>query len=265
MAPLVTHLVIGERVFGELPELDRSPCAYGAFLLGCVLVDVSFFCMLDRQQTHLVGRLEEDGERAFETSCEHFLQARGTLLRRPWDRLTGEEQAFVAGYLCHLAADERWKAQTWQVMQELRLASITDHPVPGSVILTAFDAQSARGFVDFPRIAEALQAAVIPDVLSHVPFEAFQRMREFVEEHLLDQGTAESWFRVLARRGQPESEIAVNRARHERYWAAAVAFIEDMGGAERYVQDAAARSLQVLPLLWREDVVHPESGISPAQ
>ena len=39
MAPLTTHVVIGERVFGPSRQFDRAD--YGAFLLGCVLVDVN--------------------------------------------------------------------------------------------------------------------------------------------------------------------------------------------------------------------------------
>lgn len=256
MAPLVTHLVIGERVFGRLQEFDRSPEVYGAFLLGCVVADVNFFTRADRRTTHFVGRLEEDGTEAFEKSCEHFLQARGTLFHRPWHLLTQEEQAFVAGYLCHLAADEQWKAQTWRVMQEMNLASVQDHPVPGAVILTAFDAQSARGFADFERIAEALRVGSIPDVLSHVPVEMFQQMRELVEEHLLDKGSAESWFRVLDRRGQPAEWTIKERARHERYWEEAMAFIDSLGGAEPFINAAVERALQVLPGLWQENV-HP--------
>ena len=56
MAPLVTHLVIGERVFAQSPQFDSAD--YGPFLLGCVLVDVNNFSGMDRRRTHFVGRLE---------------------------------------------------------------------------------------------------------------------------------------------------------------------------------------------------------------
>ena len=36
MAPLTTHLVIGERVFAQLKQFEAAD--YGAFLLGCVIL-----------------------------------------------------------------------------------------------------------------------------------------------------------------------------------------------------------------------------------
>ena len=71
MAPLVTHLVIGERVFAQSPQFDSTD--YGPFLLGCVLVDVNNFSGMDRRRTHFVGRVDEDGADAFNRSCASFL------------------------------------------------------------------------------------------------------------------------------------------------------------------------------------------------
>jgi len=59
MASLITHLVVGERVFAQLRQFGEKE--YGAFLLGCVLVDVHGFSDVDRRVTHFVGRLEDDG------------------------------------------------------------------------------------------------------------------------------------------------------------------------------------------------------------
>ena len=122
MAPLITHLVVGERVFAQLGRFD--PATYGAFLLGCVLVDVHGFSDVDRRRTHFAGRLEEDGEDAFRKSCAGFLDQLDTVLLRPWGELGEGERAFVAGYLCHLAADEDWKWFGWKVMHGLDISSL---------------------------------------------------------------------------------------------------------------------------------------------
>ncbi|MCK4470531.1 MAG: hypothetical protein KAW49_01965, partial [Anaerolineae bacterium] len=82
MAPLVTHLVTGERVFAQLQRFDAK--GYGSFLLGCVLVDVNNFSGIDRRRMHFVGRLEEDGADAFNRSCANFLSQFDDLLIRPW-------------------------------------------------------------------------------------------------------------------------------------------------------------------------------------
>jgi hypothetical protein len=41
MASLITHLVIGERVYPQVEQLEASPSAYGAFLLVCLLPGVN--------------------------------------------------------------------------------------------------------------------------------------------------------------------------------------------------------------------------------
>lgn len=84
MAPLVNHVVVGERTFAQLRRLDKFDNKdYGPFLLGCVLVDVHGFSDVDRRETHFVGRLEEDGVDAFNKSCTNFLnQLSGDLWRR---------------------------------------------------------------------------------------------------------------------------------------------------------------------------------------
>ncbi len=120
MPPLNTHLIIGERVF---PHLSLDETVYGPFLLGCLLVDVNGFTNIDRRVTHFVGRLEEDGTDAFTKSCSNFLSQLDGLLRYTWDDLSPEARAFVIGYLCHLAADEPWKAWGMDIQQALNIDS----------------------------------------------------------------------------------------------------------------------------------------------
>jgi hypothetical protein len=55
MAPFITHLVIGERVFAQWSRFD--PAVYGEFLLDCALVDVHTFCNVERRVTHFAERL----------------------------------------------------------------------------------------------------------------------------------------------------------------------------------------------------------------
>ena len=117
MAPVTTHLVIGERVFPQLLQLE--PADFGAFLLGCVMVDVHAFSSIDRRTTHFADRFDKHGAYAFDRSCTNFVDQLDDLLVRSWDELTCTEQAFVAGNLCHLAADENWKQFVWDVLHDL--------------------------------------------------------------------------------------------------------------------------------------------------
>jgi hypothetical protein len=247
MPPLTTHLVVAERVFPHLEQFSASE--YGAFLAGTLVVDVNSFTDVSRRTTHLVGRVDEDGDAAFTKSCANFLKQREHLLSHPWADLTPEERAFVAGYLCHLAADEPWKAMSARLQRMLGVQSLEDMPVPGSVVLTVFSVLSHGLFVDFAAVTEALHAASLPDVFTHVAHADFMRMWDIVRLPLLKADSPESFFEMLERSGKDAVELQTIREQHARYWDAAVALIEQVGGVEGFVAEAVERALEVLPAL----------------
>lgn len=247
MPPLTTHLVVAERVFPHLSQF--SVTEYGAFLMGNLVVDANGFTSVARRTTHFVGRVDEDGDAAFTESCAQFLAQRARLLARPWNGLTPEERAFVAGYLCHLAADEPWKAMGARLQQELGLASWQDMAVPPAVILTAFSVLSHTLFWDFSAVIAALQTAPLPDVFTHVAHADFLRMWDIVRLPLLKGDSPESFFEMLARSGKDAIELEKVREQHARHWDAAVALIEQVGGVKAFVEEAVKHALEVLPAL----------------
>lgn len=248
MAPLITHLVIGERVFLQWQRFD--PADYGSFLLGCILVDVHFCGSIDRCRTHFAERLAIDGDNGFNRSCANFLEQLGDLLARPWDELKSPGRAFVAGYLCHLAADEDWKRFDWNVLQTLGMRWWIELPVPVSVLLTAFDVLSSRLYADQRAVASALSGASVPDVLTHIPHSAFQAMWNIVKAHAMDGSTPESYFDVLQQMGKTDAEIQVARHQHQAYWEDAIALMQDFfGDVPSRVQAMVQRSLEVMPQL----------------
>jgi len=252
MAPLITHIVVGERACLQLQRFDSTSAVYGAFLLGCVLVDANGFSDLDRRQTHFVGRLEDDGQNSFTQSCPNFLRQRDQVLRCLWSDLNQTEQAFVAGYLCHLAADEVWKEIGWKILQAMGLESFKEMPVPGEVLLTVYDVLSHQICADWPAVESALNSAAIPEVMTHVPYPVFQRVWEMIKPHILAGGAAEAYFDLLDRMGTPAAEIQEIRRQHEEFWDEAVEFIHNAGGIEQYLAAAVERTSQMLPLLWDE-------------
>ncbi len=256
MASLVTHLVIGERVLARLPQFNAMD--YGPFLLGCLLADVNNFANIDRRRTHFAGSLAQDGVAAFTTMCTGFLRRRDDLLSRPWNELDGTGQAFVSGYLCHLAADEESKRLSWNLLLTLGIKSVADLPVPGGVIMTAFSVLSSELFVNWPAIATALSDASVPDVMTHVPHEAFQAMWDIVREPVMNGHTSEHFFELLKRQGKSSADLQVVRERHETYLDEATALIRDMGGVEPFIQTAVEHSLEMIPRLWADRSLHPE-------
>jgi hypothetical protein len=249
MAPIVMHTVIGERVYPQIQQLAQTQ-AYGAFLLGCMLVDVNGFSDLDRRQTHFVGRPHEDGEDAFSKGSITFLSRLDTLLQHRWDSLSPSEQAFVAGYLCHLAADEAWKGVTWRALWAMGITSADQLPIPGGVLLTAYSVLSTEHYCDAAAVAGALQQAMVPDVLTHVPHEALVHMWGIVTPLAGEGHTVASYLAVLERKGRTAAEVADRRQQHEKYMDDAIAFVKELSDVEATIQAAADRSLEMVPQLW---------------
>jgi hypothetical protein len=248
MAPFVMHLVVGERVFAQLGRFD--PSAYGPFLLGCVLVDAKNSDDVGRRTTHFVGRLQEDGEDAFRKSCDNFLEQLDTLLVRPWRELGQQEQAFVAGYLCHLATDEVSKQSTYEIMQELSISSLDDLPIPGGILLGALADLTRELHGDFSTIASALENASIPHAFVHVSLDDFQAMWEVFGEWIMNGCPHELYVEMLQRMGKTETQIEAARREREAHWDAAVAFVQELDEVERTVDRGVKHSLEVLPRLW---------------
>lgn len=248
MAPLVTHLVVGERVFAQLQQFDSK--AYGPFLLGCLLVDVNGFSDIDRRTTHFAGRLHEDGADAFRKSCTSFLAQLDALLVRPWRELVREEQAFVAGYLCHLAVDEVSKQSGYEMMQKLGISSLAELPVPGGILLSAFGALTRELYGDFSTIISVLENTSIPHVLTHVSHGDFRTMWEIAGKWMMNGCPYELRIEMHRRMGKAEAQIEASRREREAYWDAAVTFARESGEVERTIDHGAQHSLEVLPRLW---------------
>ena len=249
MAPIVMHLVIGERVYPQIAELAQAE-AYGAFLLGCMLVDVNGFSALDRRETHFVGRPHEDGEDAFCRGSATFLSQLDTLLQRPWNILSNEEQAFVAGYLCHLTADEAWKDIAWHKLWAMGITSAEQFPIPGGVMLTAYSIMSTSHYHDAASVADALRQATVPDVLAHVPHHALVYMWEVVKPHTLNSHTVASYLGMLERKGTPAAEVETRRRQHETYMDEAMRFIRELADIEATLRATVDRSVNIVPRLW---------------
>ena len=255
MAPLTMHLVVGERVYPRIPQLAPVRPAYGAFLLGCMLVDAHMVTDLGRQETHFVGRLEEDGENAFRGSCAGFLSQFDELLLRPWRDLSRDEKAFVAGYLCHLATDESWKEYNWHLLRGLGLSTLSELPVPNQVFLTAYQVLSAQVFVDHAGVLSALRRAAIPDVLAHLSRAELDKMWWTIRPLALDGSAPESFFQMMERAGEPRVAVRALREEHDLYWNDALSFICAHGGVKLEIQNAVERSVGAVVELWAKQSV----------
>jgi len=249
MAPIIMHSVIGERVYAQIEPLAQTQ-ALGAFLLGCMLVDVNAFSDLNRRRTHFAGRPNEDGEDAFCEGTRAFLSQLDQLLKRPWPELTPDEQAFVAGYLCHLAADEAWKSTLWRALWAMGITSADQFPIPGGVVLTAYSVLSTRHYLDAAAVADALRQAAVPDVLTHLPHEALVRMWRIAKPCAIEDFSADCYLAMLERQGPTAAAVADRRRLHERYMDEALAFIRGSFDVETMIQATVDRSLQVVPELW---------------
>jgi hypothetical protein len=261
--PTFTHLAIGERAFGSLGCLERSMAVYGRFLLGCLLADVNNLDegdALDRRRTHFLDPelAQVSFWEASLQSCARFLERRAEALARPWGDLSASERAFVAGYLCHLAADEA-QARLLRTMRawggahrDAPLQTMRARALPRGVLRSALNVLSAELLLDPSRVADALGPALVPDVLAHVPHAALLRMWALVRPHVIEGNGYLSYLDMLGRQGRPAAEVEAMRLEHERHWDAAVALLRGMDAAGAFVRAGVRRSLAVLPRLWAE-------------
>lgn len=253
MASLAMHLAVGERVFPQIQELGSSSPTYGAFLLGCVLVDTHVYGRGEYRRTHFCGGFHGRGEDAYDQSCIHFLSARDALLLRPWNELIVAERAFFAGYLCHLATDESWKSFCWQILQELGIARWSHLPVPFDVLMTAYNVLSRERFLDAACMVAALKWATIPDMLAHIDHDELLRTWTIVRPHALDGRTPESYYGLLARMGRSQTDLCAIRQEHRLHWDSVLAFIQEWGGVQSHLDAAVDRSIETVSRLWAKE------------
>lgn len=263
MAASITHLVVGERVFKQATHLIPTAAVYGCFLTGCVLVDVHVFHDIDRRKTHFVGRFEE-GKDAYSKSCSNFLDQLDTLLNHPWNDMTRAEQAFVMGYLCHLAADECWKELGCHVFEKLGITSWVDLPVPFDVLLTAFDFLSRRVLIDPATAFTALQNSPIPDVFRHVPHETWLHQWNLIQEYVGSDGTPWAYIKMLERAGEPSDKIQEAKRQHDIYWEDAIKIFNSIGGVFPFIQSATARTIDVMLQSWINPTGNNAADASPS-
>jgi hypothetical protein len=248
MPDSITHLVAGEHVL--LQNYANLPVEMqGAFLAGCMLVDVHGFNAIDRRQTHFVGRVEEDGEAAFRQSCSNFLGKMDRLLRRPWEILEPVERSFTGGYLCHLAVDECWKKLGWELFQKFGITSWDDFVVPADVSVTAFDFLSRALWIDPPQLERMLENIIVPDIFTHVPYELFRKQWCIIRGYVTAGGTAEAYIKMLERAGRSSDETEAIRQRYDTYWENGIGFVHEIGGVEPFLAGAVERTMEVLPQL----------------
>jgi hypothetical protein len=252
MATLIAHLVIGDRVSAATRRLRSDPSVYGAFLLGSLLVDADKHSNLERHQTHLVKLSRREGGDAPRRSCASFLRRRDSLLLRAWNRLTEPEQAFVAGYLCHLAADEAWLDVSWQLLSDLGLQSWNELPIPAGVMVVVFNTLSQDLFEDLPAIASALDCTPIPDVFAHVPHSVFQGMWDIARVYVLDGGGLESYLTLLEGQGRTQTVIQTVRQQSDEQWREATVLVQEAGGIEEFIHPAVERAVRMVPQLWAD-------------
>ena len=160
MAPFLTHLVVGERVWATLDGKRPAPDHFGTFLFGCLAPDVDKFCHgLEQGTTHFVAK-DEAGTYVWLRS-QRFLESQNGFLRAPFHTLEAIEQAFVIGYLCHIATDEI-TARSARAIKSQSVGSGAALPHVDA-FLTAMDPRFWAMIREPAHVVDALHRASIPD------------------------------------------------------------------------------------------------------
>jgi hypothetical protein len=161
----------------DLAELEPD-ATYGTFLFGCLAPDVNKLCDgLDQGTTHFLPK-DADNNHLWRRS-QRFLDNPTLYLRAPFPTLGLWEQAFVLGYLCHVATDEITARMAWKLKTQLAAAGRSLPSV--DAMLTAIESELWVEAADPERIAAALERAFIPPAtLPFAPFDCLQALHQMV-------------------------------------------------------------------------------------
>lgn len=265
MAPFLTHLVIGERVWPALDGHWPGEEAYGTFLLGCIAPDVDKLCPgLEQGTTHFLPK-DETGTHAWQRG-QHFLDHQLEFLRAPFHALPAGEQAFVLGYLCHIATDEITGRLALATRAELaRRGQYLPDP---NALFTVIDPRIWATAVDPERVVAALESPAIPEgTFSFVPLDCLTALHQIVAPQVREGGGLKPYLRMLRRqRGwmrhnrisnvaddpELEAELSAYQRQLEAEFPASEQLVDTMD-LGRYVEEATSQSLQRIHALLEEE------------
>ena len=265
MAPFLTHLVIGERVWAALDGPRPGTEGYGTFLFGCLAPDVDKICDgLEQGTTHFLPK-DEAWTWTWQRG-QQFLDHPLDFLRAPFHALPAGEQAFVLGYLCHVAADEITGRLAHTLRQNL---AATGQPLPDpDAVLTLIDPRIWATAAAPDRMVAALESATIPDsTFPSIPPPCLAALRQIVLPQLQQGGGLKPYLGMLRRQrhwirhGQVsdssgdaglERELSAYRRQLEAAFPASEQLIGTID-LERYMQDAVSHSLQRIHALLAEE------------
>jgi hypothetical protein len=200
MAPFLTHLVIGERVWKALDSQRPAQESYGTFLFGCLAPDVDKLCDgLGQETTHFVGK-DEAGTYAWRRS-QHFLDNQTDFLRAPFRTLEVGEQTFVLGYLCHVATDEATARASMDLQVQVAKAEAALPSV--DAVLTAMDPRFWAMVADPEGIVAALEAVVVPEgTFTFAPQDCLTAMHKIVVPQVREGGGLGPYLNMVRRQRQ---------------------------------------------------------------
>lgn len=269
MAPFLTHLVVGERVYASgawRSTAGWQPAdGYGPFLFGCLAPDVDKFCAgLAQATTHFVAK--DDGFAWVGERTRTFLQRPAEFMRVPFGDMPAGEQAFVLGYLCHVATDE---ATGHFARRLVDLLKATGRPWPQiDAFLTVIDPRLWAMARDPGQVSAALAGARIPGgTFPFAPLDCLEALRQVVLPQVRDGGGFLPYLRMVRRHwywcrhgrvsdaeDDPtlERELAAHRRHVEAGLAASERLVDELDVVS-FAQEAVDHSSHCIEALLAEE------------
>ncbi len=212
MAPFNTHFLLAERLWPELQN-DLWQAHYGQFCFGCIAPDVDKVSpMLSQKDTHFFDRTDNYEAMASRRTAA-FLARQDSFLGRPFHQLSGEGQAFVLGYLCHLCLDEvskhMWRRDTWLQFQHVRPTSA----------FAALDELAWHHTQNYAAVAGALCAIEVLDIISPIPVADLQGMHRGVCTFVQSKSAEEEYLALEDLFSNPTPE---QRCEYRRWFRAEI-------------------------------------------
>ena len=217
------------------------------------------FCHGLEQSTKHFGEKDEAGTWAWLRS-QRFLDEQAAFLRAPFRTLEAIEQAFVMGYLCHIATDEITGRNARDLQSQLANAAPLPHV---DAILTAMDprfwalAQDSAGMVN--ALSQVSNQALIPDrALVFTERDCLWAMHQTVVPQVAEDGGLVPCVNMVRRQWQwmrngkvsdepddlqLEADLAAFRRQLEADLPASERLVDNLD-LERFLQEAERHSMQ---------------------
>lgn len=234
------HLHLAQELLAEdsCPHILQDE--QGSFYLGNIAPDAQNVAGLSRESTHFFEVPMHDASPAWEVMFNQYPSLANT------DALTSAQQAFLAGYICHLVVDQMWIADIFDPIfaEETKWKNPRERFFIHNVLRIYLD-ELDRPALASNGVGASLKKAHPDHWLPFLTDAALSHWRDFVAEQLLEGAAAQTIAVFAKRMKRPPSDFE-SLLQSPAQMTQRVFHIVSTNALANFRQEAFARSRTIL-------------------